>query len=315
MTHKQRLRKEQEIVKAQLQGKIDSVSCARILRIDRIPAGATVGFNTQFEIRRATEILETAAKKALLKVECQHKGQEFGQFLARARQEVELAFTMAIRRQCANIIDAAKMSPSIYGDLQKRRLDARKRLGDELRAARATLRALRWKVKHADEEAYKVVSERAVGVRRDLATRLVSARTRLKALRSSIERESGLWSSSTAPIIKEAALLDMYPDVPHPTFMPHREGIGLPETAGVYFLWSGDAVEYVGKATRLSNRLRLGSHHILREDHLISFVFADACNLDWTECFYIGALRPKLNFGMSAAHYTKPAHSVPTLGA
>jgi excinuclease UvrABC nuclease subunit len=39
-----------------------------------------------------------------------------------------------------------------------------------------------------------------------------------------------------------------------PRFRPNKEGEGLPETSGVYFLWSNSTVEYVGKSVRLKPR-------------------------------------------------------------
>ena len=51
------------------------------------------------------------------------------------------------------------------------------------------------------------------------------------------------------------SLTDSYPEIPLvPRFRPNKEGEGLPETSGVYFLWSNSTVEYVGKSVRLKPR-------------------------------------------------------------
>jgi excinuclease UvrABC nuclease subunit len=62
-----------------------------------------------------------------------------------------------------------------------------------------------------------------------------------------------------------------------------------------------DTVAYVGQAKRLCDRLRLGNHHVLTENHRISFVFVDPCELNWAECYYIGITKPPLNFGKRAS--------------
>ena len=92
-----------------------------------------------------------------------------------------------------------------------------------------------------------------------------------------------------------------YPQVPEPTIRPSYYGEDLPAEPGIYFLWRHDTVEYVGKSVRLSSRVRLG-HHILMKSHKISYVLIEREMLDWAEAYYIGILRPFKNFGRSAAH-------------
>lgn len=87
-----------------------------------------------------------------------------------------------------------------------------------------------------------------------------------------------------------------YPEVPRQMIEPHPEGKGLPEAAGVYFLWKDGAVDYVGQSTRLCNRLR-PTHDVLRSDHRISYVLVDPKHLLYAEAYYIGLLRPRQNFG------------------
>lgn len=87
-----------------------------------------------------------------------------------------------------------------------------------------------------------------------------------------------------------------YPGVPEPWIVPSKICTGLPEAPGIYFLWNGDEVEYVGKSVKLNARLKLGYHDYLDKHHRISFILCDEDKLDFTECFYIGILRPEFNF-------------------
>ncbi|MBE0615233.1 MAG: hypothetical protein IH604_16290 [Burkholderiales bacterium] len=54
--------------------------------------------------------------------------------------------------------------------------------------------------------------------------------------------------------------------------------------------------------TELLEAVRRARSGQVTADHLISFMFVDAFELDWAECWYIGTLRPRLNFGVNAAH-------------
>lgn len=92
-----------------------------------------------------------------------------------------------------------------------------------------------------------------------------------------------------------------YPDVPPPRIKPSKTGKGLPQAPGIYFVWQDDLVEYVGQSVVLCNRAKLG-HERIRPGHRLSFVPIDRRDLDWAECWYIGKLRPILNFGSRAAH-------------
>lgn len=112
-----------------------------------------------------------------------------------------------------------------------------------------------------------------------LAAELRAARRRLNALRAQL-----------APV-------DRYPAAPLPHLEPHRKGSGLPAVPGIYFLWHGDVVEYVGKSRCLSERVRLGPHHVLKHYHRISLLPWEESELAWAECYYIGVLRPAANFG------------------
>lgn len=175
------------------------------------------------------------------------------------------AFEEAIKRQCNTIFRAAKTRP-------KKPWSQKERLVAERKAARKAL---------ADEMRtervrLKTMSQKFINAERDLA----ALHARLCA------------SNPTAG----------YPAVPPPSIVPHREGLNLPTEPGIYFLWLGDTIDYVGQSVRLSHRLRLGLHHVLKEDYLISYVLLEKRLLTWAECYYIGLLRPIRNFGDSAYH-------------
>lgn len=111
-------------------------------------------------------------------------------------------------------------------------------------------------------------------------------------------------SSEYTPRFKDA---NGYPAIPKPTVAPSATGGNLPYTSGIYFLWNGDSVEYVGQTKYLCDRLKLGRHHILQEEHSISFVVINRKELTWAECYYIGICKPRLNFGRMASHYEEIA--------
>ena len=97
-----------------------------------------------------------------------------------------------------------------------------------------------------------------------------------------------------------------YPQVPIPSITPHKDGAGLPAESGVYFLWNGEVIEYVGKSTKLCNRVKLGSHQALRPHHRISYILIDKRLITWAECYYLGILQPVKNFGLSTSAVIDP---------
>ena len=133
--------------------------------------------------------------------------------------------------------------------------------------------------------------------RKALAGELRSGRSRLSLLECRISEAD----EELQEIRDELRSLHSYPAIPSPMLNPNKEGDGLPETSGVYFLWSegtiDGAIDYVGKSVRLNERLRLGGHHVMRAHHYISFLLFDSKILNWAECYYIGIVKPPLNFG------------------
>lgn len=96
-----------------------------------------------------------------------------------------------------------------------------------------------------------------------------------------------------------------YPNIPNMLLTPLDNGFNLPASSGIYFIWDGDKIVYIGKSINLAKRLKIGHHHILEKNHKISFLLFDKEFLTWAECFYIGIAKPYKNFGSMASHYVE----------
>ena len=228
--------------------------------------------------KRAEDILRVAAASALSSLQ-KHR-----------TLSMQQAFEAAVLAHSKQIIEASKVDTQ---RLEEERQKARTSLAEDLRGARKRLRDLRKRAGRAGEEAAQAVALHEQHLRLELSRRMSAARaaamTDLKAL-------------APTHAVDLQALIDGYESVPAPTITPHKEGQGLPEESGVYFLWDGGIVDYVGRANRLCARLKLGSHHVLKDGHRISYILMPRRELTWAECYYIGITRPKQNFGRHATH-------------
>lgn len=258
------------------------------------------------ETKRAEDLMIKAANNALARLRREH--QMFsGWKYSELHGYVYDVFHKSIATQCAKIVNAAAVKPAVHRQIEKeqeRRKSARKELADGLRAARAKLRRLEWKIQHAEKHAEKIVGEQQREQRQRWARRLLSAKTRLRQL-NDITNEKSMEIS--AKYMNRFTDFNGYPAIPKPTYSPSATGENLPYLPGIYFLWNADSVEYVGQAKYLCNRLKIGSHHILKEAHRISFVVMNQRELTWAECYYIGICKPQLNFGRMASHYESEA--------
>ncbi len=87
-----------------------------------------------------------------------------------------------------------------------------------------------------------------------------------------------------------------YPRVPSPA-----RGV-LPDLPGVYFVWKGSRVVYVGRASNIRKRCS-GPHPQIRKAKTraeivpISFILFSDPDSFYAEAFYISQLRPAWNFG------------------
>jgi hypothetical protein len=224
---------------------------------------------------------------------------DYNKFSRDAAKTMENLIEEVVNKYCHRILSAAKTKPDaekLISECRKRREEARAILAEELKSGRKKLKTLQWKINNAEAEASRLTKEKEYQLRKDVANRLKSGRSRLKKLKES-------YSSLSDACVRAVAYKHEYPDIPLPQFDPNQQGAGIPAAPGIYFLWEGDQIVYVGQARVLCNRLRLGSHHILNEKHRISFIFVKPEELTWTECYYIGLAKPRLNFGRKAAHY------------
>jgi len=267
------------------------------------------------ESRRAESLMIKAGHNAIRHIQRQNKSDVFQR--GRGADALVNALEVAIRAQCSKIINAAKVKPGVIrtqeiaeGKRKAARLEAaavaraerkveRDALARDLRKGRERLFEINQRIAQCRQRLATV--RFAVDGRDVLAYQLKRARDKLKELRDTYKRVVAEWPGRAAYLARDLAS-QPYPDVPAPFISPSFDGAELPETSGIYFLWAGDAVEYVGQSVNLRGRVRLPGHHRLKSDHRISFVFVDAHELDWAECWYIGALKPKLNFGSLAAH-------------
>ena len=254
------------------------------------------------ETNRAEDLIQKAARNALDRLVREH--QIFSNYhYSKIRRNIEYVFDKSITNQCSKLIQAAKVKPAVHKKIEeekKKREKARKELADELRKARAKLRTIQWSINHAEEAAKKAVGKEKEEVRKNFALRLISAKRRLKNINAEYEKKSIELSSKYTPKSKD---INGYPEIPNPTDAPTERGENLPYSSGIYFLWEGERIVYVGQSKYLCNRLRLGTHHILKQHHKISFVLIDMKQLTWAECYYIGICKPLLNFGINASHH------------
>lgn len=85
-----------------------------------------------------------------------------------------------------------------------------------------------------------------------------------------------------------------YPPPPPPSVAPSKKGEGLPDAPGIYFVWEGEEIVYVGLSRRLCQRAKLG-HRNIREGDRLSFLRFPDEDLERIEAFYIGVIYPKRN--------------------
>jgi len=93
-----------------------------------------------------------------------------------------------------------------------------------------------------------------------------------------------------------------YPEIPLPIKSLNSGELQLPIESGIYFLWKNNKIVYVGRAKNLQQRVKFGTHHVLRDDFMISFLIFPVEKIQFAESYYIGLLKPDMNFGTTAYH-------------
>jgi hypothetical protein len=278
---------------------------------------------TKAETARASILLTEIAKKsfAILKSEIYTN-----YHYAKIYDCIDRVISQIITIECNKILSAVKIKPAQFyaeakaeearkhaeakakearkhaeAKAKEARKKARAILASELHTAKSTLRRLKKEIQNAEVIAAKTVEEHAKQKRKLQAQRLLSSRARLKALREAEIIASSAWASNLRKIVEEDSS-NYYPSPPPGLFSPNKDGLGFPAHSGIYFIWSGNIVEYVGQSVNLASRLRLGNHHVIKPEHKISFLLFPKRDLTWAENYYIGALRCPLNYGIASSH-------------
>jgi uncharacterized membrane protein len=203
-----------------------------------------------------------------------------------------------VRTQASQILASAAAEATEYGASLKKY--ERAKVAESLKKARHKFRCLIMKIV-AYEKRTALISP-LLDAREVLADQLERARNKLNMLRHACVKQEGEIMRINKGVLPEPVNVALYPPPPLPELAPSDMGNGLPEESGIYFLWREGVIEYVGLSIRLNQRVRLGVHHILTDKHSISYVLIDRHDLTWAECWYIGSLRPQLNFGRNAHH-------------
>ncbi len=147
-------------------------------------------------------------------------------------------------------------------------------------------------------------------MKRDCETQcIIAGRSRIPAafeFRKRVEGEvAGTFQLLAAARVQFQATTDnlakthSYAAVPAATLQASRSGLGLPQKSGVYFVWASGIVVYVGQSRNLRNRARVG-HECITEGDSLSWLEIEPGELNFSEAFYIGALRPARNYGCYA---------------
>lgn len=257
------------------------------------------------ETKRAEELVLRASRNALNRLKREHP--VFSDWNYRKQKEyIESVFDKSIAAQCEKIIKAAQVKPAVnrqFEQEKKRRKTVRKELADELLNARKMLFSVRLKIQNAE----KIAQEELIKARKEFSYKIKELSSKIRIERARFTRLLEALNNKSNEISLEYnhRFNDpyLYPQIPKPTDSPTDAGGNLPRASGIYFIWKNDCIEYVGQAKRLCDRVRLGSHHILRDDHMISFVLIEQRLLTWSERYYIGICKPQLNFGRSASHF------------
>lgn len=93
---------------------------------------------------------------------------------------------------------------------------------------------------------------------------------------------------------------DKIPDPPTTTVTLEVARVAFKGVSGVYFLWLGDSIDYVGRANCIGSRLS-PSHHRAVDEHYVSIVKMPAWRTWLVEPYYIWKFCPPLNGNVQEA--------------
>jgi hypothetical protein len=111
----------------------------------------------------------------------------------------------------------------------------------------------------------------------------------------------------TRPDLIEVIQRNGFVPVPPPLLRADEimiNGTAVPNKPGIYFIWEGPLVAYVGQSNNLAQRLLKHPH--LQPDDKISYLCVDSSELFYHEAFYIGICRPLRNGGLKQYQKYQP---------
>jgi hypothetical protein len=259
------------------------------------------------EVKRAESLLRKSGEKifrTLINQE-KEKGSRSSASIMKLSVSVHL-FEQAIIAQCQRIIDAAKNRAAwkeadklqeCRDGIRMARTEARRALANELKAARERLRKVEANIQEGEVFINRTLAAERAVTRGAMKEKLLKARSRLLGWKEEYRRISEMWASQHEFDPSKNGPVREYPTPPGPAIFPSVGGADIPDAPGIYFLWSGDRISYVGRSVSLTSRLRLGGHHRLTETHRISYLVMPKKDITFAEYYYIGKYCPPLNLG------------------
>lgn len=125
-----------------------------------------------------------------------------------------------------------------------------------------------------------------ISQRRELDEKLLDAQERL--------RTEAFLDACMAKATASSVSPDSPPPPPAATVSPEAARLVFKGVSGIYFLWKGDSIDYVGRANCIASRLS-PSHHRLSSHHRVSVVRMSRADSWAAEPYYIWRFRPPLN--------------------
>jgi hypothetical protein len=159
---------------------------------------------------------------------------------------------------------------------------------NELRERSAKLK------KREEKLTVEVVAKKVVRkVRRDCGRKTAKKIAQLQQLLQSFKWREWMSKTHDGP----------YQNVPPPMCSAPSDSkeTDVPAKSGVYFVWCGSLVEYVGQSVCLSNRANIANHQNIHDGDELSWLEYPRGQLDFAESYYIGVCCPRRNFGKNAA--------------
>jgi len=150
-------------------------------------------------------------------------------------------------------------------------------------------RLSRRKIESVGEEQHKRQLARRRGELQELRQMIKLAKQELHLLHEAQEQ------------VFQSAFCASLPRIPRPSVAASVLAKDVPAASGVYFVWTGEVVSYVGQAVNLKNRCALNSHEHIEDGDWLSFIEVPVTSLDRLEAIYIGLLMPKRNGPARAA--------------